>query len=322
MSRKIDISHKSVIFITFFLLALWIIFLIRDLLILIFVGLILMSALAPLVKFFERLKLPKALGILITYIIIITLVGGFIASLVPPLLEQSTKLITVLPPLLASQFNIVDLDKTVFQQELTNFSKNLFSFTLTVFDTLVAGIFLLVMTFYFLLEREGLESRIAKLFDSREEKIKRLIIRIEEKLGAWLRGQLVLSGIISALSYIGLTFFNIPYALPLALLAGVLEVVPVIGPIISAIPPVLIAFTIQPILALGVGVMYLFIQQMESHLIVPQIMKRAVGLNPLLVILAIAVGSRLLGISGALLAVPIAVVLQIIAADIIEERKD
>lgn len=321
MPRKIDISHRTIIFATAFFLGLWLTYLIRDLLILIFIGLILMSALAPLVIFFASLKLPKALGILITYIIIIAMLAGFLATLVPPLIEQSTRLATILPPLLAQQFNFVDLNKTVFQQELTNFSKNIFSFTLTIFDSLVTSIFLLVLTFYLLLERENLENHTAKLFGNREEKIKKLIIKIEEKLGGWFRGQLILSGIIGLLSYLGLTILAVPYALPLAILAGVMEVVPVIGPIISAIPAILIAFTIQPILAAGVAAMYFVIQQLENHLIVPQVMRRAVGLNPLLVILAIAVGSRLLGFAGALLAVPITVVLQIIVTEVLEEQR-
>ena len=112
-----------------------------------------------------------------------------------------------------------------------------------------------------------------------------------------------------------------PFALPLAILSGLLEVVPVIGPIISSLPGILLALTISPVLALAVAAMFLVIQQAESHIIVPQVMKRAVGLNPLVVILAIAVGTRLLGIVGALLAVPIAVVLQIVVTEIIEGRK-
>ena len=130
-----------------------------------------------------------------------------------------------------------------------------------------------------------------------------------------------MSVIIGLLSYIGLTVLGIPYALPLSLIAGVLEVIPVIGPIISAIPAILIAVVFSPFLGLGVAALYFVIQQLENHLIVPQVMKRAVGLNPLVVILAIAIGSKLLGLAGALLAVTLAVVGQIIVTEIIEERK-
>lgn len=321
MIQKIDISHKSVIFIAVLILSLWLIYLIRDLLVILFVAVILMSALSPLVKFFVKLKLPKALGIAVTYIVIIGLLSAAIAVILQPLIEESTRLIVTLPSVVGQLFNIANIDKSVFQSELTYLSKNIFSVTLAIFDNLLAIIFLLVITFYLLLERENLETRIASLFIGKEERIKKSIIAIEEKLGSWLRGQLFLSVIVGLLSYTGLFILNVPYALPLSLIAGVLEVVPVIGPIISAIPAIFIAATISPVLAMGVAAMFFVIQQLENHLIVPQVMKRAVGLNPLMVILAIAIGSRLLGFAGALLAVPLAVVAQIIVTEIIEEKK-
>lgn len=321
MSQKIDISHKTVIFVALFILTLWIIYLIRDLLVILFVAAIFVSALSPLVKFFIRLRFPKVLSIAMTYIIIIIVVAGLIVSVVPPLIEQSSRLIVVAPSLAAQFFNITNIDKSVFSSELTSLSKNLFSITISLFDNLLAIIFLLVLTFYMLLEQDNLESRFASLFKDREERVRRLIIKIEEKLGAWLQGQLILSLLVGILTYIGLSILNIPYALPLALIAGIMEVIPVIGPIISALPAVFLALMISPILSIMVAIMYLVIQQLENHLIVPQVMKRAVGLNPLIVILTIAIGSRLLGISGALLAVPLAVVIQIIAVEIIEEEK-
>lgn len=321
MSQKIDISHKTVIFIAAFILSFWAIFLIRDLLVVLFVAIILMSALTPLVNFFVKIKLPKALAIGLTYIIIIGISAGAITAVLQPLIEESSRLVVTLPQLSGQILNFANIDKSVFQSELTSLSKNAFTLTLRIFDNLLAIIFLLVITFYLLLERNNLEQRLSALFIGREERVKKLIIRIEEKLGSWLRGQIVLSVIIGLLSYIGLTILNIPYALPLSLIAGVLEVIPVMGPIISAIPAVLIALTISPFLGLGVAAMYFVIQQLENHLVVPQVMQRAVGLNPLVVILAIAIGSKLLGFAGALLAVPLAVVGQIIVTEIIEERR-
>ena len=321
MNRKIDISHKTIVFVAVFLLALWVIYLVRDLIIILFVSVILMSAIAPLVSLFMKLKLPKALGILISYIIIIGVLVGVFASFLPPLIEQSNRLINTLPPLIIEQFNLTDVDHSLLQSQVTEVSKNILSVTVDIFNTIVTVIFLLVITFYLLLDRENLEVRVANLFVGREDRIKRLTRRIEDKLGAWVRGQLTLSLIIGVLSYIGLTLLHIPYALPLALLAAVMEVVPVIGPIIAAIPAIALAITISPVVTAGVAALYFVIQQLENHLIVPQVMKRAVGLNPLVVILAVAVGSRLLGIAGALLAVPIAVVLQIVVGDILQEEK-
>lgn len=321
MPQKIDISHKTVIFIALFVLTAWIIYLIRDLLIILFVAAVFVSGLSPMVEFFNKLRFPKVLSITITYLIIAFVVAGLIIGIFPPLLEESTKLAAVTPTLMAQFFNITNIDKSVFSSEITSISKNLFSITISLFDNLLTVIFLLVLTFYMLLEKENLENRISSLFINKKERVKRLIVKIEEKLGAWLQGQLILSLLIGFMSYIGLTILNIPYALPLALMAGVLEVIPVIGPIISAIPAIFLALTVSPILSVVVAAMYLVIQQLENHLIVPQVMKRAVGLNPLIVILAIAIGSRLFGISGALLAVPMAVVIQIIATEIIEGEK-
>src|SRR3989338_4138030 len=321
MSQRIDISYKTVIFITAFILGLWLLFLIRDLLLILFSSIILMSALSHLVKIFVGLKIPRPLSIAITYLIILGIVAGILASILPPLIEQTTTLLVSLPPLLTQIFNIPAIDKSVISQEFANLSRNFLTFTLAAFDNLLTFIFLLVTTFYLLLEKDGLENRVAKLFVGKEERVRKSIVRIEEKLGAWLRGQVILSLLIGFLSYIGLFILNIPYALPLAVLACLMEVIPIIGPIISAIPPILISLTISPVLALAVTATYFIIQQAENNLIVPQVMKRAVGLNPLIVILAIAVGSRLLGIAGALLAVPIAVVLQIIVTQVIEEGK-
>lgn len=321
MIQKIDISHKTIIFIVVFILSLWATYLIRDLLLVLFVAVILMSALSPWVRFLTNIKIPKALSIAITYIILIMVISGIFATIIPPLLEETTKLILTLPPYISQVFSFLNIDKSLFQQELASLSKNIFSITLAVFDNLLTIIFLLVVTFYLLLERDNLEDRIASLFIGRKERVRKSVVEIEEKLGAWLRGQLILSLIIGVLTYIGLTVLNVPYALPLSTFAGIMEVIPVIGPIISAIPGVLISLTISPILSIGVAAMYFIIQQLENHLIVPQVMRRAVGLNPLVVILAIAVGSRLFGLLGALLAVPIAAVLQIIVSEIIEGRK-
>ncbi len=321
MPRKIDISHRSIIFITVFILGLWALYLIKDLLIIIFVAIILMSAMSPLVNYLVYLRLPRALAILLTYIIILGTLGGILASFLPQVIEQTTKLVVNLPPILKEKFNLDFIDSTFLQSEFPALSKNLFSITLAIFDNIITIIFLLVLTFYLLLERNELEKRTSSLFVGREERVRSSIVKIEEKLGAWVRGQLFLSIIIGLLTFIGLTILNIPYALPLAVFAGIMEVVPVIGPIISAIPAIALALTISPILSLGVAATFFVIQQLENSLIVPWVMKTAVGLNPLVVILAIAIGSRLIGVAGALLAVPLSVVLQVIVAEIIEEKK-
>ena len=320
MPRKIDISHKTIVFITLFLLGLWILYQILDLILLLFVALIFMSAISPVLKLLTTVKIPKPLGILLIYLLIFSVLGTVLTISFTPLIEQTSRLIQVLPDAVSKILQVSNVDSSFLQKEFGNITGNLFSFTKTIFDNVITIILLLVLTFYLLLERENLEKRTAQLFVGQEERVRKLLVEVEEKLGSWLRGQLTLSIIIGTLSFIGLTLLQVPYALPLAIWAGLLEVVPVIGPIISAIPAVILAFTITPVLGAGVAAMYFVIQQLENHLIVPQVMKKAVGLNPLIVILAISVGGRLLGIGGALLAVPIVVVAQIIITDILKEN--
>ena len=324
-NHKIDVSHKTIFFLTAFLALLWGLFLIRDVIILLFVAVIFMSALSPIVSRMERLKIPKALAIAIIYVVIITVVSLLISFVVTPFAEETTKLFTNIPKYVTTLIPQNDfIDSSVLQQEFGNFSKNALEVSLTIFSNILAFISIAVLTFYLLLERENLDKLIAQFFIGKEERIKRTTKRIEEKLGAWMRGQISLTLIIGVTSYIGLSLLGVPYALPLAILAGIMEIVPVIGPIISAVPAVLIAFLINPVTAGLVALLYFVIQQLENHLIVPQVMKKAVGLNPLVVILAVAIGGRLLGISGALLAVPIPVVMQIITEDLIttDEVKD
>lgn len=277
-----------------------------------------MSALSPIVTRMERLKIPKSLAIAILYVLIILLVVLLVSFVVTPFAEQTTNLITNLPKYLITLIPETGfIDRSVVQQEFGNFSKNALEVSLTIFSNFLAFISIAVLTFYLLLERENLDKLLTQFFLGKEDRIKKTTKKIEEKLGAWVRGQMSLTLIIGVASYIGLTAMGIPYALPLAIFAGIMEIVPVIGPIISAIPAVLIASLISPFAAGLVAIMYFVIQQLENHLIVPQVMKKAVGLNPLVVIIAVAIGGRLLGVSGALLAVPITVVAQIITEDIL-----
>lgn len=129
---------------------------------------------------------------------------------------------------------------------------------------------------------------------------------VEEKLGAWLRGQVILSLSIGLITWIALTILGIPFALPLAILAGFLEIIPTLGPIIAAIPATIVALAISPVMALTVIGVYTGIQIAENNFLVPKIMQKAVGLNPVVIIIAILIGGNLMGVAGALLSIPFA----------------
>lgn len=321
MTRRIDISYKTIIFITAFLLLLWVLFLIKDIILLVFVSFIFMSALSPLVEKLTSRKVPKTLATFLVFFVTILIIVGVMVVGFTPLITQTSILTRRLTDTISFILQSYSIDYSVIQQELPNLSQQAIGFTLDLFQNLIGFVSVIVITFYLLLDRKNIEEKAATLFVGNQEKAKKMITIIEEKLGAWLRGQIILSVIIAVLVYVALTILGIESALTLAIIAGLLEVVPVIGPIIAAIPAILIALLTSPILAVMVAISYLAIQQIEGHVVVPQVMKRAVGLNPLLVILSIAIGGRLLGIGGALLAVPIAVVIQVVLQETLTPKE-
>jgi predicted PurR-regulated permease PerM len=167
------------------------------------------------------------------------------------------------------------------------------------------------------LYRPQLEKYLATwIGDKNAEKTTKTIIKIEQQLGSWVRGELVLMAAVGILTYIGLVVLGIDTALPLAILAGLLEIVPNIGPTLSAIPAILIALTIHPLTAAATVALYFIVQFLENNLLVPKIMQKAVGVNPILSIVGLMIGVRIAGAAGALLAIPVTITIQAILPEI------
>lgn len=316
MTSKIEISHRTIIFTIVFLVGLWFLLQIRDILYLLFISFIFMTALRPFVEWVARFRIPRVLAIITMYIIVFGVLGISIASAIPSLVRESTKFIIALPSFVSRVLPYWDIDVRAFTQQIAPISENVVRVTVGIFSNIVTTLTVLVFTFYFLLERRNTEKFLVDTMgeDGAEEFI-HVIRLIELRLGSWIRGQIFLMVMIGVLSYVGLTLLRIEFALPLAILAGILEIVPMIGPTISAIPAVLVALTISPFSALSVAALYFFVQQVENHAIVPLVMKKSVGLSPLITIAALMIGARLAGVIGAVLAVPTVLVGQIIIAE-------
>ena len=148
-----------------------------------------------------------------------------------------------------------------------------------------------------------------------------IIVAIERKLGAWVIGQLALAVIVGVITYIGLTLLGVEFALSLSIIAGIFEIVPIIGPIISAIPAVLVALTMSPMMALLVAGLFFVVQQLENNIFVPIVMRRAVGIPPIVTILALTIGGKLAGVAGIMLAVPLVVAMQVIFQSLVIENE-
>jgi predicted PurR-regulated permease PerM len=170
-----------------------------------------------------------------------------------------------------------------------------------------------MFSYYLLLEHDKIQEKLTLFFPKNSRKmIHNMFQKVEVKLGAWLRGQLLLMLIVGLISLVGLNLLQINFSVSLAIIAGILEIIPIVGPIIATIPAVLVGVTQSGWHAVAVIILYIFIQQLEQSLFVPRVMKSAVGLDPLVVILAIMIGGRLGGTLGALLAIPVTVVLLIL----------
>ena len=184
------------------------------------------------------------------------------------------------------------------------------TFTQSFIGGVFAFIMLIVVSFYLAVREKGVEDFIRLVIPLRHEAYAvDLWLRSQRKMGQWLRAQLLLGALIGAAIYLGLTLLNVKYALVFAFLAAILELVPIVGPVLAAVPPTIIAFLQDPSLALIVIVLFIIVQQVESHIVVPLVMKSSIGISPIVVVIALLVGAKLAGIIGLLLAVPMAAVM-------------
>lgn len=322
MPTKIEISHRTIIFTLILLAAIWVVFQITDILFLLFISFILMAALRPLVDGLERMRLPRILAILLLYGLVFGGLGMGVASMIPSLASQSGKLFAQFPEFLSRVFPYISSDIRSLMQQAAPVGENLVRVTVGVFSNIVSVLTVMTFTFYFLLERRNLKDMLVGLLgEVTGERVFLVLSQIEKRLGSWVLGELCLMVFVGLLSYGGLFFLRVEYALPLAIIAGLLEIVPTIGPTISAIPAILVAFGSSPVLAVSVVALYIIVQQVENNLLVPVVMKQSVGLSPILTILALMIGGRFGGVTGAVLAVPILLAVQVVIGSLPGDQK-
>ena len=315
---RIEISIRTVLFTLALLAGLWVVGQILDILFLLFIAFILMTALHPPVVFLERFRVPRVLGILLIYAVVFGFFGVSFVNTVPTLVVQSGRLVSELPNFIARVLPYWNIDASAISQQIAPIGESIVKVTLGIFSNILAVVTVLVFTFYFLLERRHANEILTSILgDQVAKQVLGVLRSIERRLGAWVRGQLLLMGIVGVLSYIGLLVLRVEYALPLAILAGLLELVPMVGPIVSAVPAVFVALATSPLFALSVVALYIVVQQLENNLLVPLVMKRSVGFAPILTIIILLVGGRLAGITGVVLSVPIALVVQEIVTSVL-----
>lgn len=306
--QKVEISQKTIIFTTIFFLSLVVIWQLRDLILLFFLCFIFMEALNPAVLWLQKFKIPQVLAIAILYLLIWTGISLSLAGAIPIIVTETTNLIKVLPSTINSitllGINPIDISSQL--KILENIPGSFASTVISVFSNLVSVFAFFVITFYLLLERRHFDKYARQfLSPNNAQKSIEIIDLLEKRLGRWVSGQFFLMLMIGVLSYVGYQVMGLNYALPLGIIAGFLEMVPNIGPVVTSILAGLVGLTVSPVTGLVAVLWGIIVQQMENNFIVPKVMKESVGLNPLVTIFLIATGGTLAGVVGAIIAVPL-----------------
>jgi predicted PurR-regulated permease PerM len=315
-------------------IVLWAAYLVRDVLLLLYVSGLLAVGFSPIVRLIERQKVlpiesprfPRWLAILILYLAILGSLALVVALVAPPLVDQAQQLWSAKDEMFDKAQDFL-ISKGLLRERLTlqeaverapgsggqAIGRTIFSAVIGVAGGIVGLLTILILTFYLLVDAGSLRRLLLQLFPPRDRaRVDAMARAITTKVSAWLGGQLLLGGIIGATSAIGLWLLGVPYFYVLALISGIGEMIPIVGPVLAAIPAVAVAATVSLKKVLLVVIFFVVQQQIENHVLVPKVMSRQVGLSAVMVIASLLIGGKLLGILGALLAVPTAAILQVL----------
>jgi predicted PurR-regulated permease PerM len=317
--RKIYISISSGTIIKTMLWVAFVVLLyyIRDIVLVVLAAIVIASAVEPATAWMVRNKIRRLPAVIIIYFLIAVLLAFFFIFFLPSVLSEALTYLNNLP----TSINLSDLwstlpEKSFSLHEFFNVSKDALSGTGAgafktasfIFGGVVSFILMVVLSFYLAVQEDGVGNFLRIVSPVKHhDYITNLWKRSQKKIGFWMQGQLLLGLIVGVLVYLGLMVLGIRHALLLASIAAVFEIIPIFGPILAAVPAVLMALVdVSAAQALLVAGVYLVIHQFENHLLYPLVVRKIVGISPMIVILALVIGAKLAGILGALLAVPLA----------------
>jgi len=343
LSTKVTISATTVVKVVIVLLLFWLAFYLRDIVLVVISSVVIASSIEPIIRWFIARRIPRTIAVLIIYAsTAVTFVGAFY-FLVIPLLSETQAVLESLPDQsvllsglhtsgssngitssvsgIISNISSSDIIARV-GNTMSALSQNAFTTASVFLGGLLSFVLIIILSFYLSVQSGGITNLLRTVVPSTHRKyVVSLWGRAEQKIGLWLQGQLLLAVIVSVLVYLGLTILGVKHAILLAFLAGVFEIIPLFGPILALIPAVVFAFSGGGVpLALVVTGFYIIIQQFESQLIYPLVVKKVVGVPPIISILALVVGAKLAGFLGLLIAVPVAAILMEFFYDLERDR--
>lgn len=324
MVRKVEVTHKTILFAVFLIISLWLIYYVRDILFQLLVSFVIVASFNPFVTKLESKRIPRAWGVALSYVIFLGIVGFSVFILAPSLVSETGGFVANIPKFI-SDIGLPEAFKDQileqFLVQLGQLPSQIAKTAVSIFSNVINVVTVLIMAFYLLLSKKRFEGSVHKMFDNeRAEKIVSVTNTIETRIGMWAKGELLLMFVVGLSTYIGLLLLKVPYALPLAILAGIFEIVPMIGPFIAAIPAVVIGFSTSLVTGVATASLAFLVQQVENYVFVPKIMQKSAGVNPVVTLLALSIGFRLQGIAGAIIAIPIVLALQVLVEEVFVKR--
>lgn len=308
-----DISIGSIFWILFSLATVFVLVKLTSVIVLLFVAILITLAVCPLVDYLEKFKINRALSSMVILLLIFGTIIFAIVSLASPLLDQTQLFIQNLPGII-DRVSPIKIAAGSFDAQFATVPGRVLTFALDTFSAFVTAFTVIVMSYYMIQDMHNLESYLKFWFGEKGHRYHIIAEKLEVQIGYWVRGELLLMLLVGLLSYLGYLIIGIPFAIPLAFIAGMLELIPNIGPTIATIPAVLVGLSISPSHGLAALVVSMIVQQLENNLIVPKVMQQVAGLNPIITIVAIMIGFNLGGPLLAILALPTVLSARVILA--------
>lgn len=334
----------AAIFVVCVFLAFWLLFRLRGVVFLFFVAIVIGTAIRPGVDWLRRRGISRRSGIILIYLLILGLLTGFLAITFPLIAEQTTqvsqnfsqyyldiraalvnsgnRLLQNIGWRIPSQLNFfVNRDPTT--EEVVDQVTQTFFYTNLVVRGILSIVAIFLLAYYWTQESNFIIRILLRFVSpSRRNEVREFIDLAETKLGGYIRGQGILSLAVGLAAFVSYTLIGLPFALVLAMIAGLMEMIPVFGPALGAIPALLVALSVDPGKAIWILVATGVIQLLENAWLVPRIMNNAMGVNPIIIMLSLVAFGSVFGFPGALLAIPLAALIQLIVDRIVRSSDE
>lgn len=321
LRHTVDIAPSSVFWVLLVFLGMKFLAEISSILLLLYIAFLIAVAVNPLITWFESKKVPRGLSSILVIFSLFTIMGFLVSTFIKPLISQTQNFLNLLPGIVekVSSYNI-NLDS--LSSQAFTVSDQVFKIAVGTLAGIITTFTTLVISYYILQARPNLKDSLKSVLGHKFRLYYNIIMELEKKLGYWVRGILILMLSVGILSGLGYGLIGLPYAVALGVIAGILELIPNIGPTITAIFAILVGISISPTHGLAAFIVSLLVQQLENNLLVPKIMQKNTGLHPLVTIISLLIGFRLGGPALAVISLPITLTFQVVISHIHLNRKD